>query len=51
MIILINIETILEECKVVNELYKKNYYYCCNIDGVTCSNGHISKMYIILLYC
>ncbi|OUM59749.1 hypothetical protein PIROE2DRAFT_14652 [Piromyces sp. E2] len=34
----------LEECKVVNELTKKDYFYCCDIEGITCEEDHITEI-------
>jgi len=38
-------DSIFEECKVVNELIKKDYFYCCDIEGITCNKeGYITEM-------
>jgi len=38
------------ECSYINELIGQDYSYdCCNYNGITCENNHITKMYIFKL--
>jgi len=38
-----------DECKPVNiMLNRRETYNCCLDEGVTCKNGHIIKMYVII---
>jgi len=44
IIYIIILDSIIEECKVINELIKKDYFYCCDLEGISCDFGHITKM-------
>ena len=34
-----------DECKYINSMLGEGESYnCCNYDGITCENGHITKM-------
>jgi len=38
----------VKECEIVNELLGESNYDCCDNTDVTCLNGHVTRMYILI---